>query len=191
MESLLISDDEDVHEIYNNLRKRKRKRMQDLLEEDEFLYNFIVAYPLYRYPSLFRKRWDCQYLLELANKENSFIAEYRLNNKCFDILHNLLQPMLEVDQRMASISMARTKSQPISTASRLGAALIMLGGGRRIEAMRTHGMARTTVYNNFRTVIRAINSHPSLTIKCDNSLTALVGRAKGFEMRSEHSLISY
>ena len=144
-----------------------------------------------RQPSLFRKRWDSSYLLELANREKSFVAEYRLDNRSFDILHTLLDPLLEVNQNMAKVSMSRTNSQTISTASRLGAALIMFGGGRRIEAMRTHGMARSTVYENFRTVVRAINKHPALAIKCDNSLTALQGRARGFEMRSDHGLFKY
>ena len=97
------------------------------------------------------------------------MAEYRLDSRCFDILHTLFEPMLQVNQNMAKLAMSRTKSETVSTGSRLGAALIMLGGGRRIEAMRTHGLARSTVYENFKLVIRAINKHPALAINCSNS----------------------
>ena len=32
-----------------------------------------------RAPALFRKRWDSEYLLDLAQKEGSFVAEYRVD----------------------------------------------------------------------------------------------------------------
>ncbi len=95
--------------------------------------------------ALFRKRWDSEYLLQLACNENSFVAEYRVDPKGFDILVEILGPMLEKDNDMAKRSMSKCKSSPISPTSRLGACLIILAGGRVIEAMRTHGMAKSTV----------------------------------------------
>jgi hypothetical protein len=59
---------------------------------------------------------------------------------------------------MASLSMNQTRSFPISVASRVGAGLIMLAGGRSLESMRTHGLAKATVYANFHKFIDAINT---------------------------------
>jgi hypothetical protein len=55
----------------------------------------------------------------------------------------MLEPGLTVDQDMANMA---TNSGPITSHSRLGAALIILAGGRRIEAMRTHGISSTFTY---------------------------------------------
>ena len=68
--------------------------------------------------------------------------------------------------------------------SRIGAALIMLGGGRRTEAMRTHGLSKTFVYDNFHKVVDAINSCPQLEIKSDNSMEGLRQAANKFKERS-------
>ena len=54
--------------------------------------------------------------------------------------------------------MAQCGSPILSTESRLGIALILLSGGRPIEAMRTHGIAQSTAYENFERIIDAINA---------------------------------
>jgi hypothetical protein len=112
--------------------------------------------------------WESEYLVDLAIRENSFVAEYCVDPGGFGILHELLGPMIESDP-MARVSNGRGNTSPISSASKLGAALILLAGGRRLEAMRTHGVASCTVYQNLHRVIEAINSHPALAIECDTS----------------------
>ena len=93
--------------------------------------------------SLHRQRWQSDYLLNRASNEGSFVAEYRVDPRGFDELIEMLTPSLQVNQKFANIAMAKTNSKPITVASRVGAALIMLGGGRRIEAMRTHGISES------------------------------------------------
>jgi DDE superfamily endonuclease len=144
-----------------------------------------------RSSSLFRKRWDSSYLVNLAVNEGSFISEYRLDPGGFDVLHQILGSSLERDEKFSDLSRSRSGSANITTASRLGAALIMLGGGRRIEAMRTHGLSMPTVYDNFHRVIDAINSHPALDIVCDNSISELQRRSLQFMERSTHELFKY
>jgi hypothetical protein len=85
------------------------------------------------------------------------VAEYRLDPNTFDILLHLIGPSLEVNERQARNAMGKSGSAPISTASRIGAALIMLGGGRRIESMRTHGIAESTAYKNLKNRNRSSN----------------------------------
>lgn len=86
---------------------------------------------------------------------------------------------------------AKSGSGEIYPESRLGAALIILSGGRIMESMRTHGMARTTVYNNFLRVVKAINDCPQLKIDCLNDLSSLEQRASQFESRSGHNLFQW
>ena len=164
-------------------------------EDDELLEEHLLPYILTNFLkwncSLFRKRWDSQYLRSLAVNEGSFLAEYRVDPGGFDILHDILESSIQRDDRYSAIAMGTSGSAVITTASRLGAALIMLGGGRRIEAMRTHGLSMSTTYDNFDRVIKAINSHPALSIDCDMSLDGLRARANGFRDRSTHDLFQY
>ena len=60
------------------------------LMEDEL--NVSVRF---RSTSFYRKRWDSAYLRNLAERENSFVAEYRLVPRQFDILHEMISPLLE------------------------------------------------------------------------------------------------
>ena len=90
---------------------------------------------------------------------------------------------------MATI--ATVKSAPISTNSRLGAALIIMSGGRHIESMRTHGISKAFSYSNLKRVVRAINSHPSLVIEFDSSPASLAQYAAEFEARSDMGLFKY
>lgn len=64
----------------------------------------------------------------------------------------------------------------------------MLSGGRRIEAMRTHGIAQSTAYSNLRNVVRAINKHPSLAIHFDISPQGLSETAEDFKQKGDHRL---
>ena len=53
--------------------------------------------------------------------------------------------------------MSKSGSGRITEASRLGAALIILAGGRETESLRTHGLSSTFVYDNLHEVVEAIN----------------------------------
>ena len=48
-------------------------------DDDELLTVVGVAAALGRDEKLFRKRWDSEYLMNLATHEGSFIAEYRVD----------------------------------------------------------------------------------------------------------------
>jgi hypothetical protein len=61
--------------------------------------------------------------VDLAVRENSFVAEYRVDVGRFNLLHQMLETSLEVNETKASAAMHICGSAPISTASRLGAAL--------------------------------------------------------------------
>lgn len=164
-------------------------------EDDEILEEQILPHILTNFlkrnSSLFRKRWDSDYLRSLAVNEGSFLAEYRVDPGGFDILHDILENSIQRNDRYSAIAMGTAGSAAITTASRLGAALIMLGGGRRIEAMRTHGISMSTTYDNFDRVIKAINSHPALSIDCDMTPDGMRARADGFKDRSTHGLFQY
>ena len=119
------------------------------------------------------------------------MAEYRVDPRGFDILHELLESSINRSGRFSAASMATSGSSEITPASRLGATLIMLSGGRRIEAMRTHGLSMSTVNDNFHRVISAINSHPALEISCDNSLSGLMSRSQDFMEMSSFDIFKY
>ena len=177
----------------NRLRKKKRER-QCLEVENAIIISKILYAKVdvrARSASIFRKRWDSEYLRNLAERERSFIAECRLAPRQFDTLHEMISPILQKNGEMAKRAMSKCKSNQITTESRLGAALIMLAGGRAMEAMRTHGLAKTTVYKNLHEVVRAINIHPALEIKYDSSISALKSRANGFRQRGQFELFEY
>ena len=143
-------------------REKQIRRIDEIYDKEEEELLLIYAYlshKIVRSPSIYRHRCkfvlffqishligNSDYLINLASKENSFIKEYRLDPSGFDYLVSLLQPALEIDSNMASLAMRRSGSEQISTTSRVGAALIILAGGRVVESMRTHGLAQSTVY---------------------------------------------
>jgi len=137
-----------------------------------------------RMEHIFRKRWDSDYLRDLAIREGTFLSEYRLDPSSFDLLLQMLSPRISVDEKMECVAMCGTGSAPITPDSRLGAALIMLAGGRRLESMRTHGISESLSYANFKKVVDAINDCPALAITCDNSPAGLRRRAAQFQQRS-------
>ena len=127
---------------------KRAKRILDLLDEDEeaefekkkkiivFMAAAISCGYKFHSPALFRKRWDSDYLINLAINENSFITEYRLNPSAFDLLHEILKGQLQVNISKAKCAMSKSGSAPITTLSRLGAVLIEIGGGRPIITPR-------------------------------------------------------
>lgn len=158
-------------------------------EEEEDDDAILLASLHHRGPSLWRKRWDSEYLRDLAEKENSFLGEYRMDPKSFDVLLQVLGSSLDRNKAMAKLAMTKCKSGEITAASRLGAALIMLGGGRHMEAMRTHGISRPQAFKNFHDVVEAINSCPALDITYDTkNVDVLNGVAEGFKNRSGHDI---
>ena len=168
-------------------KERKRKRKSD--DDDLILQTFCGGgLQSIRSEKFVRTRWQEGYLRDLAEKENSFVAEYRLDPKSFDLLSEMFEMDLNVNDRMAKLS---TNCGPITTHSRLGAALIILAGGRRVEAMRTHGLSQTFTYANFRKVVWAINRHPALKIEFDLSAESLQLKAHNFNKLGDHDLFKY
>ena len=152
---LFENDIEDIL-IIKLLKKRRRDRE-----------NNLELPKIEKSGSFFRKRWDEEYLVRLAEQERSFVSEYRVCPRGFQLLIELLGPDLVIDTEMARRSMAISGSKPITTGSRVASALILLAGGRPVEVMRTHGISMSQVARNFAKVVAAINRHPSLAIKCD------------------------
>lgn len=154
-----IVDEEDGEEDSYRLRKRRRTALIQVQKrdmnrrrvenEEELDYNIFmylsVAWQMglkrERASSLYRKRWDEDYLWNLAITEGSFVEEYRMLPLTFDLLHETIKGQLEVDVTMAARAMNTCNSTPISTRSRLASALVLLGGGKPMESMRTHGLA--------------------------------------------------
>ena len=160
-------------------------------DSESMIFTSFLLQSHQRSSPLFRKRWDSDYLLGLARNEGSFIAEYRVDPRGFGILHEILYESISRDAKYSSMAMSKSGSSEITSASRLGATLIMLGGGRRVESMRTHGLSMSTTYDNFHRVIRAVNSHPALEIRCDNSESGLQSRSQGFMERSSYDIFQY
>lgn len=170
---------------YQNIRN-KRKRMLLLT-----IVTYYTASMHIRESKRFRKRWDSDYLINLAIEKDSFVKEYRLNPTAFNHLHELLYDNLCVDARMAEVALSGTNTRLYSTHSRLAAALIILGGGRCMEAMRTHGMPESVVYFNLHKICKIINSNPALAITCPNDLSSLKDRANGFKNIGSYELFQY
>ena len=109
--------------------------------------------------SHFFRRWDNNYLLKLAENEGSFKAEFRMDIACFDDkLFHILEASLCVDDSKALNCLSTSGSALISAASRLAGALIMLGGGRYTEKMRTIGIAKPSFSNYLRWFLGSIES---------------------------------
>lgn len=162
-----------------------------VVQNNRFMQQILISERPIRSPSLYRQRWQSDYLTNLAIREDTFVSEYRLTPQAFDRLLHTLEPYLQVDNHMSQLAMSRTGSAFISKASRVAVTLIILAGGRVIEAMRTHGIAKTSAHVIFYDVINAINSAGDLAIICDNSPNALAFRAEGFKARSTMGLFNF
>lgn len=79
--------------------------------------------------------------------EISFIAEYRISSACFNLFHEILEQAIIVNKEKALVSVVGNDLiWLISTSSILAVTMILLGGGRYFEAMRTRGIAKSAVY---------------------------------------------
>jgi hypothetical protein len=132
---------------------------------------------------LYRRRWDSDYLVTLALNEGSFKNEYHVTPEMFDLLITVLSPALERNHEMQRRALSVSGSLPISSASKIGAMLIYLAGGRAMEAMRTHGMAKATFWQCFYEVVYAVNATSAFEIICDNSEMELEQRAEEFRVK--------
>jgi hypothetical protein len=166
------------------------KLFEDDDEDDEEQFETLLTMLQFnsRGSTIFRKRWDSDYLVDLAQREGSFLAEYRLTPRLFSVLHDLIEDRISKNLKMELLTLSKSGSAPVSTASRLGAALIILSGGRALEAMRTHGLSKSFVYENLESVVTAIIDCPNLAVICDNSPLGLQERSQQFELKSQHSL---
>lgn len=157
--------------------------MADLVRTQAYLRKRQREDTVPRGPSLFRRRWDMDYFVTLAGDENSFIREYRMDVSAFFQLHAMLKDHLCINTDMARLRQKGTNSDFISTESRLGAALIILSGGRRIESMRTHGLSATFVNDNLHRVVDAIIACPDLEIKPRTDIASLEKTSRRFAER--------
>ena len=58
---------------------------------DEWIISYLICdETVVRGPPLYRKRWDSHYLIDLATRKGSFLAEMRLSPREFEIIHELL-----------------------------------------------------------------------------------------------------
>ena len=88
--------------------KKALKRRRDI--DDDILQSSLgKIIPLCRDGKYLRTRWREGYCRDLAEKENSFIAEYRLDPVSFDSLSEITEPDLGVNEAMANLS---SKSGP-------------------------------------------------------------------------------
>jgi hypothetical protein len=185
-----MSNDSDEISDYNVV-VMQRNIILSLLVDDDDENTFSLVHLNSRSPSLFRQRWQSTYLRALAENENSFISEYRLSPRQFDVLVHMLQPALEINESMARRALNYTGSSIITPASRVASALLTLAGGRYIESMRTHGISKSFHYSNLHVVVNAINRHPGLAVNCDVSQPALRSRADQFQNLGSHELFQF
>jgi len=173
--------------------QRLLEATSEFFDDDIEMQSAVVSTEmgLYREQALFRRRWDDTYLIGLAEREGSFVAEYRMDLRGFDILTQMLEEVMPVDNNMAIVKSREAGSDPISIHSKLGAALIILGGGRVMESMRTHGLSKSYTYANLRAVVRAINKHPALAIRSGNSSEYCKEKAKAFQNKSSYGIFKY
>ena len=163
----------------------------DMLEDnDAESISVASTMHLFREPAIFRRRWDSQYLMDLAQREGSFVSEYRVDPQGFDILVNLLEEVMPMNIKMAQLKSLESNTDPVSTASKLGAALIVLSGGRVMESMRTHGLSRSYCYDNLHSVVRAINKHPA-AISTGNTAAYCQIKADRIKKRSSYGIFKY
>jgi hypothetical protein len=169
---LIGDDDEDIADL---VYLQQLAAAHDEDDDPEcMLFSFLLLRSHERASPLFRKRWVSVYVRDLPVNEGSFLAEYRVDSRGFQLLNELLEESISRDEIFISKAMSKSGSTATSTASRLGSALIMLGGGRKLESMRRHGLAQATVYDKFHRVFHAINLHSVLAITCDNSITGFL-----------------
>ena len=115
----------------------------DSSDDDSVVIKIFSRNSKTRKRKLFRERWNRNSLISLAINENSFKMEYRMSYYAFNNLHSILKDNLKVNDNMARVSNMECNTESITTESRLACFLIVLGGGRVVEAMRTHGVSRT------------------------------------------------
>jgi predicted GNAT family acetyltransferase len=143
-------------------------QFEAIFEEDEEeeleLVLFLVEtsnHPKLNRSSVFhRQRWESEYRVNLAIQEGTFVFEYRMGPREFDIIHTLIGDRLKGNEQMAAVAAARSESVPIPAASKIGTALILLADGRRLEALRTHGIAQATANSTFHSFCATINECP-------------------------------
>ena len=67
----------------------------------------------------------------------------------------------------------------------------MLSGGRKVEAMRTHGLSKSFVYDNLLTVCKAINNCPVFDLDYSINNWNLIQRAEEFYTKSTCVIFQY
>ena len=82
--------------------KKRREECEEWEYENEIIAAIVaglmdelnkVVKP--RSAPFYRKRWDTAYLRDLAEREFFVVAEYRLDPRQFDNLHEMISPMID------------------------------------------------------------------------------------------------
>jgi hypothetical protein len=107
--------DDDIIADFEFVRDLMLQRIEEDKLIEEHLIPDILTHVLKHNSSLFRKRWDSQYLRNLAENEGSFLAEYRVDPGGFDLLHEILESSIQRDDRYSAIAMGTSGSAPITT----------------------------------------------------------------------------
>eukprot|EP01040_Poterioochromonas_malhamensis_P004410 gene4410-4727_t len=181
-----------MNDILDHLGDSSEESSDEEDDDDLFYWTCFFAKTV-RKPKLFRRRWESNYFQILALEEDSFVTEYRMDLARFSGLVSLIRNrnLLNVDMKRAKNSTSAAGSDPITLDSRVGAALIVLGGGRITESMRTHRISASQAYSNLRRVVRAINQLPELAIVCSSDDNDLEIRAEKFKARSSHEMFEF
>lgn len=98
----------------HNLMNDSSSEESDESDDNLLLVSTLISCVKFRRPSEYRKRWDSEYLVNLAIRENSFKREYRMDPSAFDTLHEILYDKLNKNQDMARLAMSRTGSPAIT-----------------------------------------------------------------------------
>lgn len=190
--SFIIASSHEIMCPSSSIKKRKIQEERDIMELMEIV---VLAQAVTRRlppaPPLRRYRWNSSYLRDLAAREGSFVAEYRMTPIQFDTLCDMLGPSLHWDEKMAAVCEKKTQSSAIGVDSIVGQALIRLAGGRCIESMRTHGVSETTAYRSLQRFVDAVNTCDLLAMDTAYSMHTLQVRANEFKQLSTHHLFDF
>lgn len=94
--------------------------VSSIADEEDDDEDFVVIMTLWssevmkRGASLCRKRWDSEYLMDLAQREGTFVLEYRVTPHAFNLLVEMLTPYLQKKDEMANRAMSQCGSSLIS-----------------------------------------------------------------------------
>ncbi|KAL7456503.1 hypothetical protein ACHAWC_008001 [Mediolabrus comicus] len=130
-----------------------------------------------------KERWQHERLvwenhLELVFHEDTFSNEYRMSYAAFNVLKQILQPILQRNANKCR------DSEPIMTEHIMAMGLRYLAGGRVLDNRRYIGMNKSSAYSAVDDFINAVNTCPELDIKFPSSAAEWEEVRQGWQARS-------